>query len=177
MWITSKRRPGQRRLKQGSLVLGLVGLALLVFTSSVAAQEGPPDYRQYFGADSRLVIWVIAQLHLLFAAFVLGVPIFALITEYIGYRSREARYDKLAHDFTKLLAASLSTTAAFGGLLAFSLFALYPTFMSHMSDVFTPTYALYGALFFAEAFTMYFYLYSWNRLQGARKKWHLLAGL
>lgn len=153
-------------------------LASIALAGPVGAQGGqPPDYRNYFGTDSRLVIWIVSQLHLLFAAFVLGVPIFALVTEYIGHRSGQPRFDKLAHDFTKLLAAAFSTTAAFGGLLAFSLFALYPTFMSHLSDVFSPSYAWYGLLFFAEAFTMYFYLYSWNRLRGARKKWHLLAGV
>jgi hypothetical protein len=160
------------------LAIGLVLVALLALALPAAAQGGePPDYRQYFGADSRLVIWVVAQLHLLFAAFVLGVPIFASVTEYIGYRTGEKRYDKLAHDFTKLLAASFSTTASFGGLLAFSLFALYPQFMSHLSDIFSPTYAWYGLLFFAEAFTMYFYLYSWGRLTGDKKKWHLWAGV
>jgi len=160
------------------LAMALVVIALFALAPPAAAQSGgPPDYRQYFGADSRLVIWVVAQLHLLFAAFVLGVPIFALITEFVGHRTGEKRFDKLAHDFTKLLAASFSTTAAFGGLLAFSLFALYPTFMSHLSDIFTPTYAWYGILFFAEAFTMYFYLYSWDWLAGQRKKWHLWTGL
>ncbi len=160
------------------LALGLVLLASLALASPAGAQGGqPPDYRNYFGIDSRLVIWIISQLHLLFAAFVLGVPIFALVTEFIGHRSGQPRFDKLAHDFTKLLAAAFSTTAAFGGLLAFSLFALYPTFMSHLSDVFSGSYAWYGLLFFAEAFSMYFYLYSWNRLQGPRKKWHLLSGV
>jgi hypothetical protein len=163
---------------RAALAIGLVLLSGFALAGPVGAQGGqPPDYRSYFGLDSRLVVWVVSQLHLLFAAFVLGVPIFALVTEYIGHRSGQARYDKLAHDFTKLLAAAFSTTAAFGGLLAFSLFALYPTFMSHLSDVFSPTYAWYGLLFFAEAFTMYFYLYSWNRLQGSRKRWHLLAGV
>jgi len=137
----------------------------------------PPDYRQYFGLDSRNVIWVVSQLHLLFAAFVLGVPIFALVTEFVGYRTKQERYDKLAHDFTKLLAAAFSTTAAFGGLLAFSLFALYPTFMSHLTDVFGDTYLWYGLLFFAEAFTMYYYLYSWKRMVGDKKKYHLMIGL
>jgi len=160
------------------VAVSLALIALLALTLPVQAQvAGPPDYRQYFGLDSRLVVWVVAQMHLLFAAFVLGVPIFALVTEYVGVRTGEKRYDKLAHDFTKLLAAAFSTTAAFGGLLAFSVFALYPTFMSRMSDVFTPTYAVYGLLFFAEAFTMYLYLYSWGRLTGAKKKWHLATGL
>jgi len=165
------------RLRAG-LAIGLVLLASFALAGPAGAQGGqPPDYRNYFGIDSRLVIWIVSQLHLLFAAFVLGVPIFALVTEYIGHRSGQPRFDKLAHDFTKLLAAAFSTTAAFGGLLAFSLFALYPTFMSHLSDVFSASFAWYGLLFFAEAFTMYFYLYSWNRLRGARKKWHLMAGV
>ncbi|HLE28540.1 MAG TPA: cytochrome ubiquinol oxidase subunit I [Anaerolineales bacterium] len=160
------------------LAIGLALAALLVLAGPVIAQDGgPPDYRQYFSLDSRLVVWVVAQLHLLFAAFVLGVPIFASVTEYVGYRTGEKRYDKLAHDFTKLLAASFSTTASFGGLLAFSLFALYPSFMSHLSDIFSPTYAWYGLLFFAEAFTMYFYLYAWDRLTGDKKKWHLWTGV
>jgi len=165
------------RLRAG-LAIGLVLVASIALATPTGAQGGqPPDYRNYFGIDSRLVIWIVAQLHLLFAAFVLGVPIFALVTEFIGHRSGQPRFDKLAHDFTKLLAAAFSTTAAFGGLLAFSLFALYPTFMSHLSDVFSASYAWYGLLFFAEAFSMYFYLYSWNRLQGPRKKWHLLSGV
>lgn len=160
-----------------AILLAIIAWLFLAMPASAQGITPPPDYRQFFNADSRTVIWVVAQLHLLFAAFVLGVPIFALITEFIGYRSGEKRFDKIAHDFTKLLAAAFSTTAAFGGLLAFSLFALYPSFMSRLSDAFTPTYAFYGLMFFVEAFAMYFYLYSWKRLTGNKKKWHLLAGL
>lgn len=168
----------RRRRVRAYLTIALVLVASFVFVGPAGAQgTGPPDYRQYAGLDSRNVIWVVSQLHLLFAAFVLGVPIFALITEFVGYRTQREQYDKLAHDFTKLLAAAFSTTAAFGGLLAFSLFALYPTFMSHLTDVFGDTYLWYGLLFFAEAFTMYFYLYSWKWLVGDKKKWHLLAGV
>lgn len=168
----------KRRRVRAYLTIALVLVASFVLVGPAGAQgSGPPDYRQYAGLDSRNVIWVISQLHLLFAAFVLGVPIFALITEFVGYRTQREQYDKLAHDFTKLLAAAFSTTAAFGGLLAFSLFALYPTFMSHLTDVFGDTYLWYGLLFFAEAFTMYFYLYSWKRLVGDKKKWHMLAGV
>ena len=36
---------------------------------------------------SRVAIWAVAQLHLLFAAFVLAVPIFAFIVEAIGYKT------------------------------------------------------------------------------------------
>ena len=168
----------RRRRVRAYLAIALMLVATLALAGPAGAQgPEPPDYRQYFGLDSRNVIWVVSQLHLLFAAFVLGVPIFALITEFVGYRTQQERYDKLAHDFTKLLAAAFSTTAAFGGLLALSLFALYPTFMSHLTDVFGDTYLWYGLLFFAEAFTMYYYLYSWKRLVGDKKKWHMMIGV
>lgn len=42
------------------------------------------EYRQFPVVGSRVAIWVAAQLHLLFAAFVLAVPLFAIIIEIIG---------------------------------------------------------------------------------------------
>ncbi len=77
-----------------------------------AAQQKPrirpsrtttPDYRTFPWVGSRVAVWVLAQLHLLFAAFVLAVPMFAFIIEFIGYCTGDKRYDKLAYEFTKLL--------------------------------------------------------------------------
>src|SRR4029078_4619986 len=59
------------------------------------------EYRRFPVVGSRVAIWMVAQLHLLFAAFVLAVPIFALIVEFIGYRTGDKRYDHLAYEFTK----------------------------------------------------------------------------
>ena len=42
------------------------------------------SYRTFPLVGSRVAIWSVAQLHLLFAAFVLAVPIFAFIVEAIG---------------------------------------------------------------------------------------------
>ena len=72
------------------------------------------EYRTFPVIGSRVAIWAVAQLHLLFAAFVLAVPIFAFIIEVIGYKTGDLRYDKLAHEFTKLLSVSFSLTATFG---------------------------------------------------------------
>jgi hypothetical protein len=127
-------------------------------------------YRTFFGLDPRLTVWIIAQLHLMFAAFVLAVPIFAFIVEVVGVRAKDPatreRYDKLAYEFVKLLSAAFATTAALGGFLTFVLFSTYPKFMAHLTNVFHPTFYIYGLLFFAESFTLYSYYYSWNRLQG-----------
>lgn len=134
------------------------------------------DYRSFLGLDSRVFVWIVAELHLMFAAFVLGVPIFAVIVEVIGARTKDERYDKLAKEFTKLLVAAFSTTAALGGLMSFALFGLYPRFMRYLTDIFHGTMYIYALLFFLEAFSMYLYYYSWDRLKF--QKWlHILIGI
>ncbi len=110
-----------------------------------------------------MAIWVVAQLHLLFAAFVLAVPIFAFIVEAIGYKTGDLRYDRLAYEFTKLLSVSFSLTATFGAFLTFMLIALYPKFSNYLMSVFSPTFLPYVLLFFFEAFFLYTYYYGWGK--------------
>jgi len=131
-------------------------------------------YRRFPVVGSRVAVWVLAQLHLLFAAFVLAVPIFALIIETIGWWNRDPRYDRLAHEFTKLLSVSFSLTATFGAFLLFMLVVLYPKFMNYLTHVFSPTFAPYVLLFFFEAFFLYTYYYGWGKFHPVV---HLLLGL
>jgi cytochrome bd ubiquinol oxidase subunit I len=120
-------------------------------------------YRTVPVIGSRVAIWMVAQLHLLFAAFVLAIPIFALIVEAIGYQTGDLRYDRLAHEFTKLLSVSFSLTATFGAALAFMLIILYPKFTNYLMSVFSPTFLPYVLLFLAEAFFLYTYYYGWGK--------------
>jgi cytochrome bd-type quinol oxidase subunit 1 len=132
------------------------------------------EYRRFPGVGSRVAIWVVAQLHLLFAAFVLAVPIFALIIEFIGYKTGDKRYDDLAQEFTRLLSVSFSLTATFGAFLTFMLIILYPKFTNYLMSVFSPTFLPYVLLFFAEAFFLYTYYYGWGKFS---PRVHLLLGL
>ena len=121
------------------------------------------EYRAFPVVGSRVAIWAVAQLHLLFAAFVLAVPIFAFIIEVIGYKTKDPRYDRLAHEFSKLLSVSFSLTATFGAALTFMLIILYPKFTNYLMSVFSPTFLPYVLLFFAEAFFLYTYYYGWGK--------------
>ncbi|HKH44395.1 MAG TPA: cytochrome ubiquinol oxidase subunit I [Thermoanaerobaculia bacterium] len=132
------------------------------------------EYRPFPKIGSRVAIWIAAQLHLLFAAFVLAVPIFALIIELIGYRTKDPRYDRLAYEFTKLLSVSFSLTATFGAMLTFGLIILYPKFTNYLVSVFSPTFLPYVGLFFLEAFFLYTYYYGWHKFS---PRVHLLLGL
>ncbi len=136
------------------------------------------DYPKVKGFNGRIVIWLAAQLHLWFAAFVLAVPIFVLILEGIGMATKDERYDKMAYEFIKVSLTAYSITAIFGGLLAFSLMIFYPDFMKYMTGLFSSTMLAYAFLFFAESASLYIYYYGWHWLHDGFRKWvHLTIGL
>ena len=58
--------------------------------------------------SNRTAIWIAAQLMLNFAAFILGAPIFVVICEYIGWRRKDPRYERLAKEVTKVTAIAYS---------------------------------------------------------------------
>ncbi len=160
-------------------LLLLVIVAVLLPALPVDAQDAPrePAYRSFPVLGSRLVVWAVAQLHLNFAAFILGCPIFAVIIEIIGWRTRDARYDWLAHEFVKLTFAAFSTTALLGALLLFLFVGYYPRFWAYMTSIFFPTYWVYALLFFAETFIVYLWYYGWDWLSGPRKWIHVSLGV
>ena len=136
------------------------------------------DYPQIAGINSRAVVWLVAQLHLWFAAFVLAVPIFVFIIEAIGMKTREKRYDDMAYEFIKVSITAYSLTAVLGGLLLISLVIFYPHLMSYLSGIFRESMFYYALLFFIESASLYLYYYGWQRLQGGFLKWlHLTIGL
>ncbi|HNO34949.1 MAG TPA: hypothetical protein PKK30_11575, partial [Nitrospira sp.] len=67
-------------------VLGWMGMPDMAMAQDAAAQA-PTAYRDIPYVGSRNLVWIIAQLHLLLAGFVLGVPIFAWLCEVVGYKS------------------------------------------------------------------------------------------
>jgi cytochrome d ubiquinol oxidase subunit I len=144
--------------------LGLLVFALLAVAGPALAAETSESYRHFPVVGSRVVVWVVAQLHLLFGAFVLAVPLFAVTIEAIGLRTGDRRYDDLAHEFTRLLTMAFSTTAIFGAMLLFLLVGLYPQFMNYLSSIFSATYLPYVLLFFGETFSLYVYYYGWGKL-------------
>ncbi|PYO13353.1 MAG: hypothetical protein DMD75_05850 [Candidatus Rokuibacteriota bacterium] len=159
--------------------LAVVALLTLFSALPAIAQEAAkePAYRAFPLIGSRLAVWAIAQLHLNFAAFILGVPIFAAIIEIIGWRTGDAQYDWLSHEFVKLTFAAFSTTALLGALLLFLFIGYYPKFWTYMTSIFFPTYGIYAGLFFAETFTVYIWYYGWDWLSGSRKWIHVSLGV
>lgn len=143
-----------------------------------AAADTSGAYGTFPGIGARNAVWIAAEVHLMFAAFVLGVPMFAVITELIGIVSQDYKYDKMSKEFTRLLVFAYSATALWGGLLLFLLTTLYPKFWGHMARLFGLSMWIYAGLFFVESFTLYLYYYGWDRWNQGRAKWgHWTLGL
>jgi cytochrome bd-type quinol oxidase subunit 1 len=173
-----RQSAGRAALLAGcALLLGLAGMTDVVLAQESGATSAPTAYRDVSFMGSRNIVWVIAQLHLLLAGFVLGVPIFAWLCEIVGWKSGDKRYDKLAKEFTKLLTSSYATTALFGGILLFLLIGFYPKLMTYLTDIFFPSFLVYCGLFLVETATLYLYWYGWDAMaEGNGKKFHIFLG-
>src|SRR2546428_8788934 len=166
-----------RRWAGFGLAVVVVALALTALPALAQEAAKEPTYRSFPLIGSRLAVWAVAQLHLNFAAFILGCPIFAVIIEIIGWRTRDEKYDWLAHEFVKLTFAAFSTTALLGAFLLFLFVGYYPKFWTYMTSIFFPTYWVYALLFFVETFIVYLWYYGWDWLSGSRKWIHVSPGV
>ena len=156
--------------------LSVLLLPVIAMAAGADTKAMSVEYRDVPGIGARNLVWVVAQQHLLLAGFVLGVPIFGWVCELVGWKTKEARYDKLAKEFTKLLTSAYATTALFGGILLFLLIGLYPKLMAYLTDMFFPSFLIYCLLFLAETATLYMYWYGWDYMQGNKKVFHLFLG-
>ncbi|MEK6790990.1 MAG: cytochrome ubiquinol oxidase subunit I [Deltaproteobacteria bacterium] len=136
------------------------------------------DYPQIRGINGRVLVWVAAQLHLWFAAFVLAVPIFVFVIEALGMITKDKRYDKMAYEFIKVSLSAYSVTAILGGLLLLSLVVFYPDFIKYLASIFNSTMLAYAFIFFLESASLYIYYYGWHAMDRGFLKWvHLTIGL
>jgi cytochrome bd-type quinol oxidase subunit 1 len=157
------------------LMLGMLAEVVNAIEVPIPTKE-QMVYGDFPVVGRRIAVWAIAQLHLMFGAFVVGVPLFILIIEIMGAATKSQRYDDLAHEFTRLLSVAFSTTATFGGILVFFLIGLYPTFTNFLARIFFPSMVVYVFLFFGESFSMYLYYYGWVALQGTSRRVGTMLG-
>lgn len=162
----------------GVLTTLLIVAGLLLVGTAAYAQLPDPKPHEFPIGGNRAAVWVVAQLHILFAAFILGAPIFVVVSEIIGWKSHDARYERLAKEVIKVTVILYSMTALTGGLFIFVLLATYPQLtgwlITHFFDVFAIWYPL---LFIAETIVLYLYWYTWDALQGPLKLRHIALGV
>ena len=157
----------------------LIALGLMVAFAAAAYAQVPDAPREEFPlTGNRTAVWIVAQLHILFAAFILGAPIFIVISEWLGYRTQDPRYERLAKEVTKVTVILYSMTALTGGLFIFILLATYPEFTTWLISHFFLIFAvIYPLLFIAETIVLYLYFYTWDMLKGEKKVRHIALGV
>src|SRR5207249_3228359 len=106
-----------------------------------------------YNFESRVLLWFANQQHLYYGSFVLAVPIFCMIIEFMGVVSKDRamakKYDQLAYDFIKISLTAYSLTAILGGILIFTFLTLYPAFFGYLSSIFRPVMHVYALMFVA----------------------------
>lgn len=150
-------------------------------TEGIVSGEPAPktsdDSHHYprYNFESRVLIWFANQQHLYYGSFVLAVPIFCMIIEFLGVVTKDRtlgkRYDRLAYDFIKISLTAYSLTAILGGILLFTFITLYPSFFGYLSSIFRPVMHLYALLFVAESGILYIYYYGWDKMSEGFLKW------
>ncbi len=128
-----------------------------------------------YNFESRVLLWFANQQHLYYGSFVLAVPIFCMIIEFMGVvtkdRAMAKKYDQLAYDFIKISLTAYSLTAILGGILIFTFLTLYPAFFGYLSSIFRPVMHVYALMFVAESGTIYIYYYGWDKMKEGLLKW------
>ena len=144
--------------------------------------QGPPApspqetvYSRVGSFDSRLLVWFVTQQHTYFGGFVLALPIFCVLLEFLGLSSRKPalalRYDGLARDLAKVALLALSVTAVVGSLMLGMFIYFYPSFMKYMGGTFKAFMPVYAIVFVGESLLLIIYYYSWNRMAEPALKW------
>ncbi|RMH38300.1 MAG: hypothetical protein D6690_00470 [Nitrospirae bacterium] len=147
-----------------------------------SARSVPAEYARIPFVDNRVLVWFVTQQHTYFGGFVLALPLFSVLLEWIGVRRSHPeaarKYDGLARDILRVALVSLSMTAVLGAVMLGCFIALYPGFMRYMGGTFKSMMPLYAAVFVGESLLLILYYYTWDRFASAATKWiHLALGV
>ena len=150
--------------------------------SGPSAHEVQSSYPAIQFVNNRVLVWVITQQHTYFGGFVLALPFFAVLLEFLGLCRGDAasarRYDGLARDIIRVSVVSLSFTALLGVILLGVFVVLYPGFMNYMGSTFKSLMPLYAGIFVGVSSLLVVYYYSWDYLMSSGKKWiHMSIGV
>jgi hypothetical protein len=125
--------------------------------------------------ESRLIIWILAQQHLYWGGFVLGVLLIVTVLEIRGLSPRDDEngrfYSSVALEMLGLIILALSFTAILGALLLVGLLALYPELTKYLFAVFRSTLLGYGVLVFVFSVLTFVYYYTWPRGSSVAFRW------
>jgi len=102
-----------------------------------------------------------------------------LLSNGIMFAKSDFKFERLAHEITKVIGICYSFTALTGGLFLFIMLVAYKDFITYLISSFPTLFMVaYPTLFILETVVMYIYIYSWDPLNKANKKGrHIVTGI
>ena len=97
----------------------------------------------------------------------------------IMFAEADYKFERLAHEITKVIGFCYSFTALTGGLFLFIMMVAYKDFISYLVTAYPILFMIgYPTLFILETIVLYIYVYSWDPLNKSNKKGrHIVLGV
>ncbi|MBN1362193.1 MAG: cytochrome ubiquinol oxidase subunit I [Sedimentisphaerales bacterium] len=124
-------------------------------------------------------VWMeeITYSHIPIATLVTAFMLLAPLFEYIGYRRKDLRWERLAKSFIWFSLILFSPGAALGTGIPMFIIGTYPEFWSRWANLFYWPLIVQFGFFLAEVFFLFFFYYlTWDAWQN-RKKLHITMGV
>jgi len=123
-----------------------------------------------------VVIAVLVQTHILFAAFIIGAVLVAATSEYLGMVTKQPRYERLARNLARFVVLLFASGAALAITFVLALVTLFPVFFSILQNIFFWVFLVEAFMFLGQIIIVYAWYNVWDKL-AYRKVLHVTFGM
>ena len=122
-----------------------------------------------------VVIAVLVQTHILFAAFIIGAVLIAATSEYLGMVTKQNNYERFARSLARFVVLLFASGAALAITFVLALVTLFPVFFSILQNVFFWVFLVEAFMFLGQIIIVYAWYNVWDKL-AYRKSLHVVFG-
>jgi len=122
-----------------------------------------------------VVIAVLVQTHILFAAFIIGAVLIAATSEYLGMVTKQSNYERFARNLARFVVLLFASGAALAITFVLALVTLFPVFFSILQNVFFWVFLVEAFMFLGQIIIVYAWYNVWDKL-AYRKSLHVVFG-
>ena len=122
-----------------------------------------------------VVIAVLVQTHILFAAFIIGAVLIAATSEYLGMVTKQSNYERFARNLARFVVLLFASGAALAITFVLALVTLFPVFFSILQNIFFWVFLVEAFMFLGQIIIVYAWYNVWDKL-AYRKSLHVVFG-
>src|SRR5918999_1440110 len=102
-----------------------------------------------------VVIAVLVQSHILFAAFIIGAVLIAATSEYLGMVTKQNNYERFARNLARFVVLLFASGAALAITFVLALVTLFPVFFSILQNIFFWVFLVEAFMFLGQIIIVY----------------------